>query len=1243
LQPGNVSSESFSERERTILGLVAEGKSNVEIADTLVLSENTVKWYLQQVYSKLNVRSRVQAIMKARELNLIVGNQVFAGGKTDLAALPEPINPYKGLHAFQATDHEDFFGRERMVERLLKRLTGQQKLVRFLAVVGPSGSGKSSLIKAGLIPALWRGKIPGSDRWFVAELMPGQRPLDELEVALTRIAGDQRLNLAEHLARDKFGLLRATQLVLPDDRSELLLVIDQFEELFTLVETEDIRVQFLDLIHAAVTDPHSRVRVIITLRADFYDRPLQYIQVGEMVQENMETVLPLGAAELEQAITRPAERVGVAFEEGLVAAIIEEVFHQPGGLPLLQYALTELFESRENRTLTHVGYQKMGCAVGALKTRAEEIYNEFGSVQREAARQLFLRMVTLGEGVEDTRRRVHRSELLEITGDPAMMDDVIDTFASYRLLALDQDPVSRKPTVEVAHDALLREWGRLREWLDESRADIRLQRQLANAASEWDQAGKDSSFLLSGARLQQFDGWRDAMGVSMTPLEWEYLQASRSLHDREVRKKERQRQWRTRLLAGAMIIAVVLTILAVFFGVRAAAERDRARSVALAAQAELFIGRPNSENAVLLALEALQRYPYTTQAEHALGQAVEANRQLLYLTGHKDAVNSAAWSPDGKRIVTASVDKTAIVWDAATGKQLLTLSGHSDAANSAAWSPDGKRIVTASVDKTAIVWDAATGKQVLILSGHSDVLNNAAFSPDGTRIVTSSNDDTAIVWDAKTGKPLLTLSGHTDRVRGVAWSPDGTRIATASLDHTSIVWDAATGKPLLTLSGSTDWLISPAWSPDGTRIATANRNGTTLVWDAATGKLLLTLSSHTAQVNTVMWSPDGQRIVTSSWDSSAKVWDAATGKELFALAGDTNTVSSAAWSPDGKRIVTSSRDGTVREWDASTTPALLTLTGHTLGVETAVWALDGKHLATASDDGTARMWDAATGKEQFTFTGHSKAVVSLAWSPDKKRVVTGSSDNSAKVWDAGTGKLLLTLTGHTDNVRGVTWSPDGTRIATASADETAVIWDAATGQKLFTLKGHKTNVNSAAWSPDGKRIVTASYDKTAIVWDATTGQPVLTLSGHTDALYNATWSPDGTRIATASNDGTARIWDASTGTTLTTLIGHVGGVIDAEWSPNGTRIVTAGFDAIANVWDAATGKLLLSITGHASYLNSASWSPDGMRIATASDDGTAKVWRAFPTVQGLIDYAQQCCVVRSLTEDERIEFGLPPH
>jgi transcriptional regulator with XRE-family HTH domain len=456
----------------------------------------------------------------------------------------EVANPFKGLRAFNESDAENFFGRETLVQQLLARLGEGGDLSRFLAVVGPSGSGKSSVVRAGLIPALRRGGLPGSENWFIVDMLPGKHPFEELEAALLRVAVNPPESLLAQLKDGSRGLLRAVHRILPADNSvELVLVIDQFEEVFTLVEDEVERALLLESIANAVMDERSRLRVIVTLRADFTDKPLRYVDFGEMMNRRFEFVLPLTADEVERAVAGPAQRVGLKLEKGLVSTIIREAGNQPGTLPLLQYALSELFEKREGRTLTDKAYREIGGVLGALGRSAEAVYSSLDEEGKSAARQLFLRLVTLGEGTEDTRRRVLRAELENLTTVNGLWSTVIDRFGKARLLTFDHDPLTRGATVEVAHEALLREWSRLREWLTESRADIRLQRQLAGMVSEWHNANRDVSFLLAGTRLEQFESWSANTTVLLAQEEQAYLEASIAERDRRD-AEERTRQQR---------------------------------------------------------------------------------------------------------------------------------------------------------------------------------------------------------------------------------------------------------------------------------------------------------------------------------------------------------------------------------------------------------------------------------------------------------------------------------------------------------------------------------------------------------------------------------------------------------------------------------------------------------------------------------------------------------------------------
>ena len=586
------------------------------------------------------------------------------------------------------------------------------------------------------------------------------------------------------------------------------------------------------------------------------------------------------------------------------------------------------------------------------------------------------------------------------------------------------------------------------------------------------------------------------------------------------------------------------------------------------------------------------------------------DRSLAVLRGHQGGVLAASYSPDGSRVVTASDDDTARIWDATSGDEVAALRGHEKWLASAAFSPDGSRVVTASADHTARIWDATSGDELTVLLGHEDIVDSAAFSPDGSRVVTASMDTTARVWDAATGEQITLLRGHEGSLLSASWSPDGSRVVTGSYDNTARIWDAATGENLAILRGHQEWIASAAFSPDGSRVVTASPDKTARIWETLTGKQIIALRGHEAGVLAAAYSPDGSRLVTASDDNTARVWDAESGNQLAALSTHEGPVLSASFSPDGSRVVTASRDKTVRTWDATTGGQLATLRGHENSVDSASFSPDGSRILSASMDTTARLWDAGAGEETAALRAHKDRVSSAQFSPDNSRIVTASWDKTARVWDADTGQQVVALRGHQEWVASASFSPDGSRVVTASPDKTARIWDANTGETIALLRGHEGWVLSAAFSPDGARVVTASDDRTARTWDALTGEEITALRAHEGAVVSASFSPDGARIVTASRDQTVRIWDANTGEEITALRGHEGWVLSAAFSPDGARIVTASMDRTARVWDAATGEQVTALRGHEERVSSAAFSPDGSRVVTASRDKTVRIWDA---------------------------------
>ncbi|MBI5566604.1 MAG: protein kinase, partial [Chloroflexi bacterium] len=770
--------------------------------------------------------AEVDRVLHDFQVALNVGRVAISTLPIDPRSPIELFNPYKGLRPFEEADAADFFGREALTQQLLARLGEGGDLARFLAIVGPSGSGKSSVVKAGLIPALRRGALPHSENWFIVEVLPGAHPLEEIESGLLRIAVNPPESLLSQIKEDRRGLLRAIHRCLPhDEHTELVLVLDQFEEVFTLVEDEGERALLLDALVETVLAERSRVRVIITLRADFIDRPLRYVDFAEMMQRRLELVLPLTADEIERAIAGPAARVGLQLESGLVEAITADVIEQPGGLPLLQYALTELYEHRQDTALIKSAYQAIGGVKGALGRRAEDVYAALDEASQALTKQIFLRLVTLGEGVEDTRRRVARAELEALANPTSNLQlptsKILDAFGRARLLSFDRDLQTRGPTVEVAHEALLREWPRLREWLIDSRSDVRLQRALSTGASEWLHADRDASFLLRGSRLQQFEEWAKTTTIALTADEQAYLHASldereqQRLAEEERRAREMKLEHRAkRVLQGLVAVAVIAAIISGALALLASNREQEAQSqrqiaetqkqealrqasIGLAAQALNELQGTVPERAVLLALEALENFPYTGQAESALARAVEEGQPYVDLTtDYKDSMYSGlAWSPDGKRLAGGNADKggVIIIWDMESHREVNRL-GETDWSSrdcgivDMAWSPTGDFIATTSgfvplgglPCPEPAVWNLETHTKTLTLTASISDATSIDWSHDGQRLLTAHIDGTARVWDAQQGTEQRVLASHTTVVRDAAWSPTDNRIVTAS-------------------------------------------------------------------------------------------------------------------------------------------------------------------------------------------------------------------------------------------------------------------------------------------------------------------------------------------------------------------------------------------------------------------------------------------------------------------------------
>jgi WD40 repeat protein/class 3 adenylate cyclase len=1217
--------------------------------------------------------------------------------------------PYKGLAAFEADDAEYFFGREELVAELTARLAG----TRFLAVVGPSGSGKSSVVRAGLLPEVWAGALPGSEDWQTLVLTPGAHPLNELAVRLSALSGDRPAAMLRDLEADHRALELAVRNALADQPAELklLLVVDQFEEIFALCHDATERRAFIDALLYAVEAEEGRAVVVPTIRADFYGRCADYPRLAARMSDGL-LVGPMSEEELRAAIEQPAAVVGLRLEPGLAGVILDDVAGEPGALPLLSHALLETFERRRGAELTLSGYAASGGVAGAIAQTADTVHDAFSPEQQAIARNIFLRLTELGEeGTQDTRRRVAPGELVRTTEETASVESVLRTLADARLVTTGGGPVlsGAEGTIEVAHEALIREWPALRGWLEEDREGLRIHRHLTEAAIEWERLDREPGELYRGARLATAGEWQASRGEALNPLERGFLEASQE----QARQREQLRQRRRRRtivgLAAGLVIALALALLAGQQWQRARAEEQEAlrqASVLLASQAEAELEAGYGDRAVLLALEALERYPYTPQAEHALGQAVSYNRALLQYEGHESAVTSVAWSPNGTRLASsATTDNNVHIWDPVTGETELVIEMPTgitgnvyDMALHVRWAPGGQRLLTitgdryrlGSQDYDVLLWDATSGALISSVEvanqaepesgeGLTSFYNYATGSladlaPQSGRLATAGGDNTAILWDEAWQAPETLLRGHSRSVNSVDWSPDEARLVTASVDGTARIWDTASGKELYTLEGHEGNVHLALWSPDGILVSTAGEDGTLRIWDAARGELVTSIQTEGEEVWSLAWATNGQRIVSGQGDGSLRLWEVASGARLEVLRGHEGIITDLKWSPVEDRLASGDGNGRARVWNTARSTAWRLYPpqaerGGMWSVQGASWSSDGRYLALAGGDvvegaypPSFNIWDLEANQLLMENLGDALNYNGLAveFSPDDSALLYLGFEQfpdfsglaTAYVFDAQTAQIIHTFTpGGETLVFSAAWSTDGAQVATGLGNGEWLLWDSETGEKIKAFEvGTEEDAwtQDVEWSPDGSRLA-AGYsgleDSAVGVWDTNTWDPLFTIPG----VLNFAWSPDGTRLLTFGGDdevglkdNTARIWDGASGEELLLLSGHTKALWPGNWSPDGKRVVTASNDGTVRIWDATTGDELLALSVPVSFGLFAWWSPDGNHLAIVGNDTLVSVWRVWQSTEELLDYAKESCLFRELTAAERQRFALPP-
>ncbi|MFF9488322.1 helix-turn-helix domain-containing protein [Streptomyces sp. NPDC014676] len=1133
------------------------------------------------------------------------------------------VCPYPGLSPFGPEEHRWFFGREQATARLVARLGERTAGGGPLVVVAPSGAGKSSLLHAGLLPALADGALPGSAGWRTVRMTPSGRPLRSLAGHVAAATGVGVSGLRAGV--DDPHTWRALLGDAAGPAGRLLVLVDQFEELFTECRDEEARHSFVRALQAAsapsgpgaAADPPALV--VLSLRADLYGRCLAYPELVAALEEGHFPLGPMTRGELLQAVTGPARAEGLELESGLTELLLQELgalevppgqdAYPPGALPLLAHALRETWRQREGDRLTVAGYRRSGGIGHAVATTAEGAYQRLTPQEQTAARHLLTRLVHVDTATGATRRRQSRAELLEQVPAPGKVTRrVLASFIRARLITAGTDG---DDSVDITHEALLRAWPRLRRWIGADLAGLQLHHRLADAALQWHTTGRDPSELIRGARLVLAQEWaaRPSGRQLLGPLEAAFLDASAAA-ERHGRLARRRRDRRLRQLSGALAVCLVLAVLA---GLTAwqqsevAGEQARlAVSRELAALSEATAAH-QVEAPMTLAVAAFDESP-TPAALGAL-LSTQAHPYAGQLAGHGGKpVNALAFTPDGRTVVTAGDDGAVRLWEVTGRKRTARLTVPGTGLTAVAVDPSGSVLAVAGRTGAPRLYDMRSRRGTGTLAVTAPV-HAVAFSPDGSLLASGEDDGTVRLWqvrDRRRPGPVFRVGGA---VRALAFRPGDGTLAVAGADGTVTFWDAATGRGKGSALEDAGEVEDIAYSPDGSLLAVAGADGVR-VRDLRTHADRGRLTGHTDTVLAVAFSRDGSTIATGGRDNTVRLWQTAGPSALSVLPGHSGPVGAVAfgaggllatagddavvrlWDPargpshhrpvapllavdrHGGRVVTGAADGRVTVWDAARRRAVHSFRAHDSEVRSVLYGRAGSLLVTSGDDGRIRLWGPDGRRPAGEFPVQSAPVKTLALSRDGTRLVSGSDDGTARLWDvAGRRQIGEPMRHHADHpVFGVALSPDGSLLATAGQDETVQLWRTSDRRRLRTLDEHDDTVFTAAFSPDGTLLATAGRDCTVRLYrldvlrrPGSRPAPVV-LSGHTGPIVSMRFDRTGDTLVTSSRDGTARLWDIPGRAPGATLRGHTGRVADAVFDGDDT-LHTVSRDGTWRTWD----------------------------------------------------------------------------